>query len=108
MDKTYCIINSILFAVLLNLLLPFIFRKFAKPQEIKPRAGASKLSYKGQFMHMMVHHNQVPFISSLIVALIVGLSVYLGYLLKPTEKIMSLVYPSTPQVSSPPVPQMTM
>ncbi len=106
MDKKYCIINSILFGILLNLLLPLIFKNFAKPQEIKPRAGASKLSYKGQFMHMMVHHNQVPLMSSLIVAIIVGLSIYLGYLLKPTERLVSMVWssPTTFQATPPPIP----
>jgi hypothetical protein len=29
---------------------------------------------KGQVVHMLVHHNQVPWTSSIVVALIVGLS----------------------------------
>ena len=74
-----CIQNAILYGVLLNLILPQLFLPFATPEEIKPKNGASSLSYKGQFIHMMVHHAQVPFMSSLIVALIVGLSIYLGY-----------------------------
>ena len=67
--------------------LQFIFINFATQEEIKPPKGASQLSVKGQFMHMMVHHGQVPFMSSVIVAIIVGLSFYLGYLLKPTKLI---------------------
>ena len=96
MSKIYCIINSILFGIALNLLLPLIFKGFAKPQEIKPRNGPKQLSYKGQFMHMMVHHNQVPFMSSVIVAIIVGVSIYLGYLLKPSERIASLIWTPSP------------
>ena len=50
----------------------------ATPEEIKPPLGANSLSMKSQFMHMMVHHNQVPFMSSIIVGLIVGLSVLIS------------------------------
>ena len=82
-----CIINAIIFGVLLNLILPLVLKPFATPHEIKPPNGASSLSYKGQFMHMMVHHGQVPFMSSVIIAIIVGLSVFLGYLLNPTKLI---------------------
>ena len=82
-----CIINTIIFGVLLNLILPLVLKPFATPDEIKPPNGASNLSYKGQFMHMMVHHGQVPFMSSVIIAIIVGLSVFLGYLLNPTKLI---------------------
>jgi hypothetical protein len=87
-NKVYCILNAIIFGVLLNLILPLILKPFATNSEIKPPNGAKNLSYKGQFMHMMVHHNQIPFMSSFIVALIVGLSVYLGYLVKPTQLIL--------------------
>lgn len=89
MDKKskYCIYNSILFGVILNLVLPFILKPFATADEINPPNGAKNLSYKGQFMHMMIHHQQVPLISSLIIALIVGLSIFLGYIIKPLDRI---------------------
>ena len=93
MNKKYCIINSIIFGVILNILLPLILKRFALREEIRPSSPVNKLSYKSQFMHMMFHHNKVPFISSLIVAVIVGLSVYLGYLLKPVERIVALMKP---------------
>ena len=78
----HCLINAIIFGIILNISLPILLSPLATEEEMKPSGGASSLSYKGQFMHMMVHHNQVPLMSSLIVALIVGLSVYLGYYLK--------------------------
>lgn len=81
LSKLKCIGNAVIFAVLLNLLLPLIMKQFANKEEVNPPHGAASLSLKGQFMHMMIHHNQVPFMSSVIVALIVGLSVYLGYIL---------------------------
>jgi hypothetical protein len=66
---------TILIAISLNLILPHILKPFASESEIKPPSGAGSLSLKGQFMHMMVHHNQVPLSSSIIIALIVGISV---------------------------------
>ena len=76
--KHSIIINSIIYGISLNLILPLILKPFATKEEIKPPNGAASLSMKGQFMHMMVHHNQVPFMSSVIIAIIVGLSVFLG------------------------------
>ncbi len=81
-DECRCIISAMVISVILNLVLPAILVNFATSEEIRPPSGAAGLSLKGQFMHMMVHHGQVPFMSSFIVALIVGLSVYLGYFLK--------------------------
>ena len=80
--NTTLILKACVVGIILNLVLPFILKPFATPNEIKPTNGAASLSYKGQFMHMMVHHNQVPFMSSFIVGLIVGLSVYLCFLSK--------------------------
>ena len=81
MIKSY-LINPIMFGILLNIILPLVLEPFATEQEKKPTNGAASLSLKGQFMHMMVHHNQVPFMSSLIIALIVGLSVFFALLVK--------------------------
>ena len=53
-----------------------ILTPLATSEEVKPLKGAASLSLKGQFMHMMVHHNQVMLSSSVIIALIVGLSVF--------------------------------
>ena len=79
--KSY-LINPIIFGIILNLVLPLILKPFATQEEIKPTNGAASLSLKGQFMHMMIHHNQVPFMSSVIIAIIVGLSVYLSHQFK--------------------------
>ena len=82
-----CILNSVIFGIILNLVLPALLKPFATEEEIKPPNGAENLTLKGQFMHMMVHHNQVPFMSSVIIAIIVGLSVYLGYIINPMKYI---------------------
>jgi hypothetical protein len=90
-SKSNCVLNAVVMAVVLNLLLPAILKPFAAPEEIKPPSGAAALSLKGQFMHMMVHHNQVPLMSSFIVALITGLAVFLGYTLCPVTRLRKLV-----------------
>ena len=73
--------RNILFAkasfigVVLNIVLALALSPFASKEEVKPPNGAVKLSFKSQVMHMLVHHGQVLFTSSLIVAVLVGLSV---------------------------------
>ena len=91
MSEGYCIANAIVFSVILNIVLPMVLTPFASEEEKMPKGGAVSLDPKGQFMHMLVHHGQVPVMSSVIVALIVGLSVFLGYKMKPVEKLMSLM-----------------
>tara|TARA_B100001121_G_C18203385_1_gene395782 strand:+ start:66 stop:353 length:288 start_codon:yes stop_codon:yes gene_type:complete len=85
-----CILNAVFMGVVLNIVLSLILTPFATREEKTFIHNASSLSFKGQFMHMMVHHNQVMFSSSVIIALIVGLSVYLGYKLKPFDCLMKL------------------
>ena len=72
------IVRAIIIGVLINLILPLIVRPFATPAQIKPPSGAASLSFFNQMMHMFVHHAQVPFTSSIIIAIVVGLSVYLA------------------------------
>tara|TARA_B100000900_G_scaffold324675_1_gene284359 strand:- start:2917 stop:3174 length:258 start_codon:yes stop_codon:yes gene_type:complete len=81
-NEIKCILNAVLFSVVLNLVLPMVVAPFATKDEIMPPEGAASLSFKSQVMHMLVHHRQVPLASSVVVALIVGLSVYLGYMFK--------------------------
>lgn len=71
--------RSVFVAAALNIILPMILKPYATPSEIKPPNGAASLSFKGQFMHMMVHHNQVMFTSTVIVVLITYLSMRIAY-----------------------------
>ena len=68
-------IKASIIGVVLNIALALILSPFASKEEIKPPNGAAKLPFKSQVMHMLVHHGQVLFTSSLIVGLLVGLSV---------------------------------
>ena len=67
--------KPVIVAIILNLVLPIVASPFATPEEIKPPNGASNLSFKSQIMHMLVHHNQVPLTSSIIIAAIVFISI---------------------------------
>ena len=84
-SESNCVLNAVFMAVVLNVVLACVLSRFATEDEVDPPRGASNLPLKSQFMHMMVHHGQVPFMSSIIVAIIVGLSVYLGYKLSPIK-----------------------
>lgn len=86
-DEYICILNAIIWGIILNLVLPLLITPLASDDETNPPDGASELNIKEQFIHMLVHHGQVPFVSSFIIALIIGLSVYLGYTLRFIKKL---------------------
>ena len=73
--KTNLCFKAAFVGVVLNIVLSFAAIPFASEDEVMPPNGAASLSFKSQIMHMLVHHNQVVLTSSLIVALLVGLSV---------------------------------
>ena len=79
MDHEFkCIMNAIFFAIFLNLVLPVL-------------ASYLPVNKSNEYMKMLSHHKMTPVSSSVIVALITGLSVYLGYLFKPYERLQKLV-----------------
>jgi len=71
-------LKTAVIGVILNVVLSFALAPFATREEIKPPNGASGLSFKSQVMHMLVHHKQVIVTSSIIVALLTGLSCYIA------------------------------
>jgi hypothetical protein len=79
MDHEFkCILNATLFAVVLNIVLPII-------------ADYLPANKSNEYFKMLSHHKMTPVSSSVIVALITGLAVYLGYLVKPVERLQKLV-----------------
>tara|TARA_Y100000590_G_C15081171_1_gene773890 strand:+ start:141 stop:356 length:216 start_codon:yes stop_codon:yes gene_type:complete len=70
--------NAIIFAVLLNLVLPIL-------------ADFVPVNKSNEYFKMLAHHKMTPVSSSVIIALIVGLSIYLGYLVKPYERLQKLL-----------------
>jgi hypothetical protein len=77
MDKTLFLKTAVI-AVILNIALSYILSPFASDEEVKPPNGATNLAFKSQIMHMLVHHKQVMLSSSLIVALLAGISCFVA------------------------------
>lgn len=78
MNKKSLFIKTAIIGVILNVGLSLALSPFATKDEIKPPNGAAKLSFKSQIMHMLVHHKQVILTSSLIVALVSGISCWIA------------------------------
>jgi hypothetical protein len=80
MDYKY-IYRTVAVAVFLNVFLSSALKPFASNNQIRPPNGADNLSFFDQLMHMFVHHAQVLLTSSIIIAVVVGLSMYLAKLM---------------------------
>tara|TARA_B100001057_G_C22185328_1_gene694856 strand:- start:110 stop:355 length:246 start_codon:yes stop_codon:yes gene_type:complete len=78
MNKKTLFIKTAIIGIILNVGLSLAISPFATKEEIKPPNGASKLSFKSQIMHMLVHHKQVILTSSLIIALVSGISCWIA------------------------------
>ena len=78
MDKKTLFLKAAFIGVVLNTVLSFALSPFATDEEVKPPNGAGNLSFKSQIMHMLVHHKQVILTSSLIVALLGGISCWIA------------------------------
>ena len=72
------IMTSVVVSVLLNIVLSLVASPFATKDQVKPPNGAANLPFLSQIMHMLVHHKQVMLSSSLIVALLVGISCWIA------------------------------
>ena len=78
MDKKTLFLKAAVIGVILNILLSYALSPFATEDEVKPPNGAENLSFKSQIMHMLYHHKQVILTSSIIVAVVVGISCWLA------------------------------
>ena len=79
MDHEFkCIMNAIIFAVFLNLVLPIL-------------ADFIPVNKSNEYFKMLAHHKMTPVSSSVIIVAITGLSIYLGYLIKPYERLQKLL-----------------
>tara|TARA_B110000483_G_C18159595_1_gene528801 strand:- start:826 stop:1089 length:264 start_codon:yes stop_codon:yes gene_type:complete len=84
-DSMKCILNAVIIGTAINIVLPIILKQFASEKEIKPPNGVENLSFKEQFIHMMVHHGQVPLTSSIVIAIVIGVSILLGNAINPSK-----------------------
>lgn len=78
MNKKILFLKAAVIGVVLNVFLSYALSHFATKEEVKPPNGAGNLSFKSQIIHMLVHHKQVMLTSSLIVALLVGISCWIA------------------------------
>lgn len=78
MNKKTLFLKAAVIGVVLNIALAYSLSPFATGEEIKPPNGAANLSFKSQIMHMLVHHKKVIVSSSVIVALLVGISCFVA------------------------------
>tara|TARA_Y100000389_G_scaffold189391_1_gene213065 strand:- start:319 stop:591 length:273 start_codon:yes stop_codon:yes gene_type:complete len=88
MSEYNCIINAMIVSVLLGFVVPRVLLMFTDPDKVKQPLQMDHLSEKDKLIHLMAHHIQLPLLTSVIIAIVVGLSVYLGYQLKPYNKLM--------------------
>jgi hypothetical protein len=72
-----CLLNAMFFAVVLNLVLPIL-------------ADYLPVNKTNEYFKMLAHHKMTPVSSSVNVAVITGLAVYLGYLFKPVDRLQKL------------------
>ena len=73
-----CCLNCVVFAVLLNLIIPQLAGLVATPEEANHMTSPNSLSLKGKIMHMLVHHRDTPITSSLVIAVIVYCACLIG------------------------------
>ena len=75
-----CILNACIFAVLLNLIVPFVAKQFFTKEELN--SNKDVLPARKLVVHMLLHHLNNPLISSIAVVFFVSLSITLGYYFK--------------------------
>jgi len=87
MGDSNCILNAMIIGVLISLVMPRVLLYFADPEEVKLPLEMESESMKYKLMHLMAHKSKMPLLSAMIVAFIVGASVYLGYVIDPMKML---------------------
>ena len=87
MGESNCIVNAVIIGVIISLVMPRVLLSFADPSEVKKPLSLGNMSMKQKLMHLMAHKSKMPLLSAMIVAFIVGASVYLGYVIDPMKML---------------------
>ncbi len=90
-DHNVLILTSVIIAVLLNLILPLLIRPLIPERVLNVNHDDSNDTIIDSFVKMLVHHEKNKLSSSIVVAIIVALSVYLGLLIKIKPSTVSSV-----------------
>lgn len=78
----YFIIACCTIAVILNLIIPEIILPHISENVKNPKDGVESLSFSERFLHLMYSFTVSPFLSSLILIIIVALSTFLASVIK--------------------------
>lgn len=76
------ILTSIIIVILLNLTLTNILLPYVKSHHSHPKNGIEKLNFGEKFMNLIYLFAKAPLLSSLVLSVFVGVSVFLGSLIK--------------------------
>ena len=78
--KNEVLIAAVVISVALNFVLPYLAMRWGNitHEHVNPIHGAKSLPRWEQIKHMLADHAELPFTSSLIVAVIVALSVHIA------------------------------
>ena len=75
------VLKAALISMVLNLILPYFFSPFATEKEKNSCIKDKNLNLKEKFMIMLLHHQLMPVMSSVIVAIVLLVSVTLAKLI---------------------------
>ena len=68
------ILKAAIIAIVLNLILPYTVAPFATEKEKNACIKDKNLSFKEKFVIMLLHHQYMPIMSSIIVAIVIFVS----------------------------------
>lgn len=76
------VLTSLVIVIILNLLIPNIVLPYVKPEQSKPENGIDNLNFGDKFMNLMYFHAKAPFLSSLVLLVMVAVAILLGSVIK--------------------------
>lgn len=76
------IITSVVILLILNFTIPNILLPYVKHNQSHPKDGIENLSFKDKFLHLMYFLAKAPILSSLVLVIMCGISIFLGSLIK--------------------------
>ena len=76
------IITSVIIILIINLTIPNIILPYIKHKQSHPKEGIENLSFKEKFLHFMYFLAKAPILSSLVLIILCGTSIFLGSIIK--------------------------
>ena len=76
------IVTSLVILLILNFTIPNILLPYVKHHQSHPKDGIEKLSFGQKFLHLMYFFAKAPLLSSLVLVVLCGVSIFLGSIIK--------------------------